>query len=103
MKLMERIFDCQSMCKYCFNACLEEKDVYMMTRCIKLDVECAEICGMAASSVAYNGDFTREMLEVCINACEMCAKECRKHDKMHCIECAKACEECAKACRSYIS
>lgn len=103
IKLMEHIYDCQAMCKYCFNACLEEKDVHMMTRCIKLDVECAEICGMTASSVAYNGDFTREMLEICINACEMCASECRGHDKMHCIECAKACEECAKACRRYIS
>lgn len=101
MKLMEKIVECQAMCKYCFNACLEEENVAMMTRCIKLDVECAEICGLTSSSISYEGDFSREILAICINACEMCAAECRRHDKLHCIECAKACEECAKACREY--
>ena len=101
VSLIEKLCECQTACKYCFNACLNEEDVAMMTRCIKLDVECAEICGLALSSTAYAGGFTNEILRVCISACRKCAEECRKHDHIHCIECAKACEECAAACEEY--
>lgn len=103
MDLIEKLCDCQAACKYCFNACLEEENVAMMTRCIKLDVECAEICGLALSSVAYEGGFTTEILRICAASCRTCAEECRKHDVEHCIECAKACEECAKACEQKLS
>lgn len=99
--LLEKIAECQAMCKYCFNACLEEEDIRMMARCIKLNVECSEICGITISSVAMDGDFNRELLTVCAEACEKCSAECRKHDKLHCMECAKACEDCARACRAY--
>ncbi len=99
--LMAKLCDCQTMCKYCFNACLEEDDVQMMTGCIKLDVECAEICGMALSALAYEGEFIAEILKVCADACERCAGECGKHRYIHCIECAKACRECAGECRTY--
>lgn len=99
--LIEKLCECQAMCKYCFNACLEEDNVQMMTRCIKLDVECAEICGLAISSVSYEGGFTPGILKICAEACRKCAEECRKHQYIHCLECAKACEECAKACETY--
>ena len=100
LSLIEKLCECQAMCKYCFNACLEEENVAMLTKCIKYDVECAEICEMAISSLSYEGDFSKDIIKLCIEACNKCAKECRKHDHMHCIECAKACEDCAKACGS---
>ncbi len=73
----------------------------MMTSCIRLDVECAEICGMAMSALAYEGEFTENILKICIEACAKCAEECGRHKYIHCLECAKACRDCADACIAY--
>ncbi len=100
--LLEKIYDCQTCCKYCFNACLEETDIAMMRVCIRLSVECAEVCELTASSLAFAGNFTADCLAVCIRTCEMCAEACRQHRCLHCYECAKTCSECAEACRRYI-
>lgn len=102
LSLLNSIYECQSACKYCFNACLEEERIDMMRRCIKRTVECAEICEHTASSLAYTDDFTHEVLSICIKACEECAAECRKHNHLHCMECAKSCSECAEACHDYM-
>ncbi len=75
LSLLNSIYECQSACKYCFNACLEEERIDMMRRCIKRTVECAEICEHTASSLAYTGDFTHEVLSICIKACEECAAD----------------------------
>ncbi len=103
LEVLDYIYQCQTACKYCFNACLEEEAIAMMRRCIKLTVECADICEVTASSLAYTGDFTPEVLDVCIKACERCADECRNHGYLHCLECAKACRECADYCREYLN
>lgn len=92
---------CRTACNYCFDACLHEKDVRMMARCIKLDKECAEICGMTLSLVASGSGFSGTALRLCIEACEQCAAECEKFPHDHCKECAKVCRECAQACRAY--
>lgn len=102
LSLLEIIYDCQTKCKYCFNACLEEEDINRMRRCIKLDIACSEICELTASSLIYAGDFTAEILSVCIKACEECAEECSKHQYIHCLECAKACRMCAESCKGYM-
>ncbi len=99
--LVQALAECHAACNHCFNSCLEEKDVHMMTNCIKQDKECAEVCIMASSLVASNSGLTKEILHLCISACEMCANECKKHHYDHCQECAKACSECAEACRAY--
>lgn len=49
LNLAYKLAYCQGLCNYCFNACLEEKDIQMMKDCIKYDKECAEICGTAFS------------------------------------------------------
>ncbi len=100
--LLNSIYECQSACKYCFNACLEEENIDMLRQCIKQTVQCAEICEHTASSLAYTGDFTHDVLGICIQACEACAAACRQHSHLHCLECAKACSECAAACRQYL-
>lgn len=100
--LLNSIYECQSACKYCFNACLEEENIDMLRQCIKQTVQCAEMCEHTASSLAYTGDFTHDVLGICIQACEACAAACRQHSHLHCLECAKACSECAAACRQYL-
>jgi len=101
LDLVSTLANCQAMCNYCFNACLHEKDIHMMVKCIKLDKECSQICGTAISSIASDSYMYKEVLKLCVIACEKCAEECKKHNNSHCQDCAKACEECAKACSAY--
>lgn len=101
--LVQKLGVCQGVCNYCFNACLQEEDVKMMTRCIKMDKSCSEICGTTLSFVASSCGLTADILPVCIKACRACAEECEKHDYQHCQDCAKACKECAKACIEYLN
>lgn len=101
-EVKKHLADCYVLCNYCFNACLKEDDVKMLAKCIKLDKECGEICGVALSLVASDSEFKKEIVNFCIKACEACAAECRKHNHEHCRECAQSCEKCAEACRAYL-
>jgi hypothetical protein len=100
-ELVRVLAECHAACNYCFNACLEERDIQMMTKCIKQDKECAEICILTSSLVASNSNYSKEILELCMEACETCAAECGKHHYDHCQACAKACNKCAEVCKAY--
>lgn len=98
---VQRAINCQIACNMCFDACLEENDVNMLTDCIRRDRECADICGIAVDFVSRKGTLTTEILDACIKSCISCAEECEKHDHMeHCRDCAVACKECAEACQA---
>lgn len=98
---VQRAINCQFACNLCFDACLEENDVKMLTDCIRYDRECADICGIAMDFVSRKGTITQELLEACVKSCETCAEECEKHAHMqHCQDCAEACYACAEACKA---
>ena len=40
---------CADACDYCSSSCLQEDDVKMMAACVRLDMDCAEICRMAVA------------------------------------------------------
>lgn len=46
---IEACHACAVACDNCAVSCLQEEDVKMMARCIALDMDCAQICRMAAS------------------------------------------------------
>ena len=54
---IEACNDCADACDHCAAACLQEQDVKMMARCIALDVDCAQICRLAASFMARGSQF----------------------------------------------
>lgn len=99
--LIGTLVACQQACNHCFYSCLEEDHVEMMAECIRLDRECADICGLTIDFIQRESNVLPEILEACIKSCEACADECEKHDHEHCQQCAKACRECAEACRTY--
>lgn len=101
--LVAALGECIHLCNDCHDACLDEKDVMMMTGCIRLDKECAEICLATLALVHRGGHFMADMLALCAKACEACAEECSKHSEDHCRECARACRECAKICRDFLT
>ena len=98
-ELLNALNICAAECNHCATACLDEKDVKMMARCIKLDMDCADICQLTASFVARGSEHANHLLKECAEICEACADECEKHAHMeHCRKCAEACRHCAEAC-----
>ena len=102
--LLDIVLECQKACNNCFYACLKEEDhVKHMTECIRLDRECADLCGLVLDFSQRESALLPEILELCAKACDACAAECETHDMDHCQRCAKACRTCAEACREYIA
>lgn len=98
--LLKALSDCAAECNHCFTACLEEENVKMMARCIKLDRDCADICNLTASFLARGSEHAGHLLQECADICNACAEECNKHDHDHCKKCAEACRACATACEA---
>lgn len=97
--LLQTLHECMIACNHCYDACLQEDDV-LMAECIRLDRECAEICGFLEQSIARGTPFISELAAVCAKICEACANECKKHNHDHCQQCAEACFKCAEACHN---
>jgi hypothetical protein len=96
---IEACYDCAAACDHCATSCLQEQDVKMMARCIALDMDCAQICRMAAAYMARGSEFATAICQMCADICDACGDECAKHQMNHCQECAQACRRCADECR----
>jgi hypothetical protein len=103
-ELLNRLSTCAAVCNHCATACLDEEDVKMLARCIKLDTDCAEICRITASFVARGSEHAQHLLRESAEICVACASECEKHANHmdHCRECAEVCRQCAEACTSHV-
>lgn len=96
---IDACYACATACDHCAVSCLAEQDVRSMARCIKLDLDCAEICRVAASYMARGSEFAQAICRLCAEVCQACAEECAKHQMNHCQRCAEACRRCAEECR----
>jgi hypothetical protein len=90
-------YECGEACNHCAASCLQEQDVKMMARCIALDMDCAEICALAAAVMSRASESSRAVCTTC--AGEKCGQECAKHQMEHCQQCAASCRRCAEECR----
>ena len=90
---------CADACDRCLSACLLEADVAHLTRCIALDLECAQTCRLLAGFAVRGSKFAGGVAAACLTLCEACAEECGQHQHDHCVRCAEACRACAAACR----
>ena len=82
----------------CAKACLFEPNRHDLARCVSLDMDCAEICRLAAGYMARNSELVTEMCSFCAEVCIACAEECERHDMEHCRLCAEDCRRCAREC-----
>ena len=97
--MLSALSNCVAECNHCAMACLEEKDIKMLAQCIKMNIDCADICQLTASLVARGSDHGHHLMNECAEVCEACAQECEKHSHMdHCRKCAEVCRTCAEAC-----
>jgi hypothetical protein len=99
---------CSQTCTACADACLAEPDVTEMVRCIRDDLDCADVCQttsrILSRQTAGDPHVTRAVLEACIQACDTCAASCGEHrdHHEHCGICADACQACGQACRAVL-
>lgn len=105
-QVIEHCLECQTVCSMCADACTSHDDVAALRRCIRLNLDCADLCATAVRLLSRSGttDLTamRALLESCASICSSCAVECRKHaaEHEHCGICAETCERGARACQN---
>lgn len=96
--------ECTQVCTLCADACLSESDVEHLRQCVRLDLDCADLCAAVGRIVARQATpdarLWRLSLEACAEACRACATECGRHEDRfaHCRWCREACERCERAC-----
>ena len=90
---------CADACDHCSTACLREPNVSDMARCIQLDIDCAQMCRLAAGAMARSSEFASQICSLCAEICEVCGDDCARFSSDHCRSCADACRRCAQACR----
>ncbi len=101
-QLIAALNNCATECNHCATACLDEPDVQMLVSCIRMDLDCADICGVTATFLARGSEHGKHLLKECAEVCNACAEECEKHahHHEHCKRCAEECRSCAEACTS---
>jgi hypothetical protein len=109
-RCIDACFNCVETCTACADACLSESDVERLTACIRLNLDCAEICAATGAVVsrankAGNRQLLEALLTTCVAFCRACAAECESHADMHrhCQVCAEACQGCVDACNAMLS
>jgi hypothetical protein len=103
------LIDCAQACTACADACLSEADVENLRKCIRTNLDCADICDTTARVLSrhtgYDANISRAQLQACVQACVSCAEECGRHASMHehCRVCADQCRACEQACRDLLA
>jgi hypothetical protein len=100
---IDACYACATACDHCAVSCLQESDPKPMARCIALDMDCAQICRLAAGYMARGSEMAGMICQACAEVCDACADECAKHAMSHCKECEQACRRCAEECRRMAS
>ncbi|WP_166871027.1 MULTISPECIES: four-helix bundle copper-binding protein [unclassified Salinibacterium] len=105
---IDACFECAAACTACADACLGEEMVADLVRCIRTDLDCADICAATGKvltrQTAPDSNLLAAALAGCITACSTCADECESHADMHehCRICGEACRRCQQACRDLL-
>jgi hypothetical protein len=101
---VEASFDSAQACTACADACLSEEEVVTLTRCIRLNLDCADICAatgkLLSRQTATNADLIESQVKACVDACRICGDECEKHasNMDHCRLCLDSCRTTERAC-----
>ncbi len=101
--IIKALSQCVAACEFCATSCLNEPKVKDLSKCIRLDRDCADICSLAIKFLSRNSERATSIVELCVVLCAACAEECERHDHDHCIECAEACRHCEQSCRDYLN
>jgi hypothetical protein len=105
---IEACVECAQACASCADACLSEDDAQELRKCIRLNLDCGDICEatgrVLTRQTEYDAPVSKAQLEACRRACATCAEECERHAQQHehCRLCAEACRRCERACSALL-
>jgi len=105
---VDALNDCAQACAADVAADLGEDNLAEMVRCIRLCLDCADLCmttvGVVSRQGEYDASVARPLLESCAAICQSCGDECERHARMHehCRVCEEACRRCERACRELL-
>src|SRR4029077_1275534 len=94
---IEECYDCAQTCASCADASLAEDAVKMLARCVRLNLDCTDMCvatgAIATRHLVSESPMLREILAACGLTCRRCEEECLRHasNHAHCRVCAKVC------------
>lgn len=98
-------FECEQACTACADACLSERSVAEQTKCIRTNLDCADVCGttgrVLSRHTGYDAHLTEAVLDACRLTCRSCADQCEGHAAVykHCEICAASCRTCQEVCK----
>jgi hypothetical protein len=106
---IDALTDCTQACIADVDADLSEQDLAEMVKCIRLCLNCADVCtattGIVTRQAEFDANVARPLLESCVAICKSCGDECERHapHHQHCRFCAEACRRCEQACRELLA
>ncbi len=108
VECIDACFECAQACTACADACLSEQMVRDLAKCIRTNLDCADVCvstgNVLSRHTGYDANVTRSVLQACAIACRACGDECERHaDMAHCRVCAEACRRCEQACNALLA
>jgi hypothetical protein len=105
---LDALNDCIQACIADTDADLSDRDLADMVRCVRLCMQCADVCaataGVLSRPAEHDSNVVRPLLESCVAICNSCGDECERHARHHehCRICAEACRRCESACRKLL-
>jgi uncharacterized membrane protein len=106
---IDALTDCAQACTADTDADLSEQNVTDMVKCIRLCLNCADVCtatiAVTSRQAEYDANVAKPLLEACAAICKSCGDECERHAQMHehCRICEQACRRCEQACRELLA
>jgi uncharacterized membrane protein len=106
---IDALGDCAQACIADTDADLSEQNLAEMVRCVRLCLDCTDVCTASAGVISRLGEYdastTKPLLEACAAVCKSCGDECERHapHHEHCRVCAEACRRCERACRDLLT
>lgn len=99
---------CEQTCIACADACLGEQNVQALRRCIRLNLDCADLCNVTVRILSRQQEpeleLIRRQVQLMAEACRKCGEECARHQAQHehCRVCAEECRRCEEACNGLL-
>lgn len=95
---------CHRICEETITHCLRQGGAHSDPDHIRLLMDCADICRMAADYMVRGSEFHAALCALCADICATCAAGCERfHDDDTMVACAQACRRCEASCRQMAS
>lgn len=101
--------ECSLACTACSDACMAESDIAELVKCIRTDLDCADMCDATVKvltrQTAYDLVVIRSVVSACLTTIIACAEECERHaaHHKHCEISGQVCRRAELACRDLLA